>query len=85
MARIFSSKSVSLKSYSIIFRLYNRSAVRLVIDECRSAILGRISGFNVINNFQMFPRRDSDCVMALEWTQKINLKRCLAPIKPILL
>ena len=44
MARIFSSKSVRLKSYSIIFRRYNCSVVRLVIDRSRSAILGRISG-----------------------------------------
>ena len=31
-ARIFSSKSMSLKSYSISFRPYNCSVVRLVID-----------------------------------------------------
>ena len=44
LARIFSSKSVSLKSYSIIFCPYNCSVVRLVIDQSRSAILGQISG-----------------------------------------
>ena len=32
VATIFSSKSVSLKTYSIMFRPYNCSVVRLVID-----------------------------------------------------
>ena len=32
LATIFSSKSVSLKTYSIMFRPYNGSVVRLVID-----------------------------------------------------
>ena len=44
----------------------NRKHIRLAIDYSRSAILGLISGFNEINNFQMFVRRDSHCLMNLE-------------------
>ena len=44
LARIFSSKSVSLKSSSIIFTPYNCGVVRLVIDWSRNVILGGISG-----------------------------------------